>query len=456
MSALAIGWGSTARQQADERERQVDALVTFLGSDFFSSADPYSPAFQDRSLREAIERAASTMDAGLRDDPATRVALHRMMATVFSNWGEYEKAVAHLDRAYSLNSSLSGQRASEQVLIDIAMCQNLRLAGEPRRAERICLRGEQAARNSGSSHLNAARIVRAKLQFEIGEYDAAAEALADALEQGDRLSLAERADAEWFHGLSLRKLAMFEPAEAALRRHLVLRRTLHGETHPLTAWAHADYGDLLVDTGDFVGAEQQLERAGQIFNATLGAEHPESLSPAYSRAVADLWRGKAEDARLALRPLVERYRDTLGADHFWTLYTMSELALAEALTGEDERAVALLREARQTGARVLYGRESKAAHFHLRWARALAALGKSEEAEDERDRALIAMDRAGLTSDHPWRGRLHCITAGSALARGDESESRRAGQACLSALDAIDALPDSYPALIEARSLAGK
>lgn len=454
-TALAIGWGWAARKEAAEQERQVEALLTFLGSDFLSSADPYSPAFQDRSLREAMARAAATMDNRLRDDPATRVALHRMVATAFSNWGEYERAVSHLDRAHNLNSRLHGPLASENILVDIALCQNLRLAGEPRRAERICLRAEQVARGAGSSRLHAARIVRAKLQFEIGEYDAASAALADALQQGGSLSSGERADAEWFLGLSLSKLAMFDSAEGALRRHLVMRQTLLGEGHPLTAWAYADYGDFLVQSGDFVGAEHQLDRAQHIFNATLGAEHPESLSPTYSRAVADLWRGKPDDARALLRPILARYRETLGADHFRTLYAMTELALAEALTGEDERAGALLREARQTGARVLYDRNGKAAHFHLRWARALAVLGRADEAEDERRRASNAMDQARLMPDHPWRARLHCIAARTALARGDNPVARQAGRACLSALGAVDALPATYPALIEARMLAG-
>ncbi|GAA0869498.1 hypothetical protein GCM10009116_13340 [Brevundimonas basaltis] len=454
-AGLAVGWGWTARKEAAEQTRQVEALVDFLGSDVLSSADPYSPAFQDRSLREAIERAAATMDDRLREDAPTRVTLHRMVAEAFSNWGEYEKAVSHLDRAYNLSARLHGSRAAESVPIDIAICQNLRLAGEPRRAERICLRAEQGARASGSPHLNAARIARAKLQFEIGEYDAAAVALTEALKPGGRLSGEERADAEWFLGLSLRKLGRFEPAAGALRRHLAMRQTLHGDAHPLTAWAHADYGDFLVDSGDYVRADEQLDRARLIFDTTLGPDHPESLSPAYSRAVAHLWRGEAGDAGALLRALLERYRETLGADHFWTLYTMSELALAEAMAGEDARAAALLREARQTGARVLYGRAGKAAHFHLRWARTLAALGQADEAEAERRRAGDAMDQAFVMPDHPWRARLHCLAGQVAVARDDAAAARRAGRACLSALGAVDALPKTYPALIEARMLAG-
>jgi hypothetical protein len=104
---------------------------------------------------------------------------------------------------------------------------------------------------------------------------------------------------------------------------------------------------------------------------------------------------------------------------------------------------------------VLYGRDGKAAHFHMRWARALAALGKADEAEDEHRRAGNAMDQARFMPDHPLRARLHCIAARTALAQGNKSAARQAGRACLSALGAVYALPTTYPALIEARMLSG-
>ncbi|WP_168707879.1 tetratricopeptide repeat protein [Sphingopyxis sp. PAMC25046] len=455
VAGAALWWASTAQQQAAEREREVEALLTFLSSDLLAEADPYASTQQDRSLRQVVERTAATMDDRLRDDPATRAVLHRMVGQAFSGWGEYEKAVSHFDRAQALNTRLHGGYARQNIPVDIALCQNLRLAGETRRADRICLRAEQVARSAGSPLLGAAQIVRAKLQFEVGQYDEAATALAGVLTDSAGLSPAERADAEWFQALSLRKLARFELADGAYRRHLTIRQATWGDRHPLTAWAYADYGDFLVASGDFAKADRHLSSAEAIFNATLGSNHPESLSPAYSRAIAHLWRGEPDQARAILRPMLTRYRETLGSDHFWTLYVMGELALAEAQTGGVEQAEALLREARRIGARVLYGRDAKAAYFHMRWARALAALGKTDEAEDERRRAHMAMDRGGFMPDHPWRARLDCLAGRIALARRDAAAARQAGRACLSALDAADKLPPTYPALAEAKSLAG-
>lgn len=454
-TGLAGWWALAAQAQRTEQEREVETLLAFLSSDLLASADPYVSGYQDRSVRQVVERTAATLDNRLRDDPATRVILHRTIASAFSGWGEYERAVSHFDRAQMLSVGLYGVYARQNVPIDIGLCQNLRLAGETRRAERLCLRGEKVARETGSPLLGAAQIARAKLQFEIGEYESAAAALAGVLQDAEGLSSAERADAEWFQALALRKLARFDLADAAFRRHLAIRQTTSGASHPLTAWAHADYGDFLVAVGDFAKAEQHLAAAQKIFDGTLGPDHPESLSPSYSRAVAALWRREWDDARAILRPLLARYRETLGSDHFWTLYVMSELALAEAHRGETRESEALLREARQTGARVLYGREGKAAAFHMRWSRALIALGKADEADDERRRALEAMDRAGFMPDHPWRARLHCLSARIALMRGEEAAVLPAGRACLSALGAADRLPPTYPALAEAKVLAG-
>ncbi len=86
--------------------------------------------------------------------------------------------------------------------------------------------------------------------------------------------------------------------------------------------------------------------------------------------------------------------------------------------------------------------------------RALAALGKVDEAEDEQRRARVAMDRGGFMPDHPWRARLHCLAGRVALARRDATAARQAGRACLSALEAVDTLPPTYPALKEAKKLA--
>lgn len=449
----AIGYIAAPSEPSEDRQ-QVEALVSYLSSDLLSSSDPYASSTEDKSVREVVERTAETMDRRFARDPATLLLLHRVVAGTFSGWGEYEKAVSHLDRARILVARLYGTGAEEAIPVDLELCQQLRLVGDTRRAERICLRAVQISDNHRSALLQSAQIAQAKLQFEIGEYAGVAETLGQVLSKGETLSDAERADAEWFYGLTLQVLARFDEADAAFRRHLEIRHRLNGDNHPLTAWAHSDYGDFLVGVGRYDDAQRHLALAERIFDARLGRDHPESLSPRYSRAMAFLWQLKPDQALAILRPMLARYRETLGSDHFWTLYVITETALAEAQTGGTEAAIVLLREARLTGARVLYGREGKSVYFHMRWARAFAALERREEAQDEARRAAASMDAAGFTPEHPWRARLHCISARTALIGNEGALAREQAGLCLEALKAENSIPQSYPALSEAQRLA--
>src|SRR5690606_41818226 len=89
--------------------------------------------------------AGCRIDARLADDPATASALHGRVADAFSGWGEYEKAVAHLQRARMLAVSAYGAQSQEVSRLDIASCQQLRLAGDTRAGEPVCARAAAAA-----------------------------------------------------------------------------------------------------------------------------------------------------------------------------------------------------------------------------------------------------------------------------------------------------------------------
>src|SRR5690606_34292445 len=122
-----------------------------------------------------------------------------------------------------------------------------------------------------------------------------------------------------------------------------------------------------------------------------------------------------EPAAALLRPVLARYRETLGTDHLWTLYTITELALAEAGLGKHETTSALLDEAARNGTRVLYRRPAKAAHFQLRWARAWLLAGDPARAGKTLDLADTAL-AAAFAHPHPWHARASCLRARLAIA----------------------------------------
>ena len=452
ITVAAVLAAHAARARADEEVRESEALVAFLSSDLLAPADGATLAERDISLHRAVERAAATMNTRLRDDPATRVTVHRMIANAYAGWGDQEKAVLHLDRARTLAAQLHGDDDAKTLPIDIALCNALRRAGDTRLAEPTCAHAERTAQHGNMRQRATARLARAKLLYDIGDYGRSA-TLLDAVAADDAvLTAGERVDVQWFSALVDAKLAHFGAADASFRRTLAMREALNGTRHPLTARAHDDYGLYLVSIGEYAAGERQFNAAQAVFAGGSGAA-PADVQ-AYGMALADLSRGEPAPARDRLRRLLPRYRAALGADHLHTLEVASDLALAEAQAGDTQRATTLLRDARATGARVLYGRDGRAVRFHMRWARTLAALGNPGEADRERKRAEVAMNRSGLAGGHPWRARLHCLAARIALARGDETASRRDGVACLAALRAVGDLPRTYPALAEARALA--
>lgn len=450
LGAIGVGlyaaapWRSTAPEEPED-------LIRWLSSDVLVQADPYSPVPKGKSLRAVIEKTAATMDERFADRPDTRIALHRVIANAFSGWGEYQKGVFHLDAAAALEQDLHGTRTPTYGKILSSLCQQLRLEGRTDRARDIC--ASAVATNAGihAPGLAAAQVAQAKLFFETGDYAEATRSLEAILNKDRNLQPPVEADANWFLGLSARKLGRFAQADAAFRRNLELRRGHWGEDHPLTAWALADYADFLIDSGDYTKAEPMLHRARAIFSRTLGPEHPESLSPVYSLGVLRIAQGRPQEARELLVPVLTRYRKELGSDHFWTLYAMTELALADAQAGRPAEARDLLGDAQAIGARALYGLDAKAAHFHITWARTLLELGDAPPAKREIVTARREIDRS-LGAVPSWQAKLHCLSARLAQIQGARGEERREAELCLASLQASEA-PSHYPLRAVAESL---
>lgn len=441
--ALMAGAAAWSMWLDHKRAQQGSELVAWLSNDILAQADAYGTGSRDKSLRAAVERTSATMNARFAGQPDTLVALHRIIANAFSSWGEYNKAVFHLDAAAAIEAREHGRDTIEYAQIATSLCQQLRLDGKTGRAKIMCDTAISIKDRLGSPDLARTQVTQAKLYFEIGDYSRASAQLEQVLKSNGSLGPRVEAEANWFEGLALRKLGRFEEAETAFQRNLTLRERELGKAHPLTAWALSDYGDLLIDSGEFDRAESVLERARRIFADTLGADHPEALSPQYSLGVLRLWQGRPGEAKALLEPVLDTYRKDLGSDHFWTLYTLTELALAEAELGHVGRASTLLAEARASGSRSLYGLDAKSAHFHLRWGRVLIELRQSDEARREIEMARVAIDRA-FARTPVWQARLHCLSAHLAAQEGARQRQRDEVRSCQSALREAK-MPDTVP-----------
>lgn len=448
ISLTIVRFDGVAAEQASASE--ADKLMELISQDLIDPADPYSSA-PEPGLRKVVDQIAATMDERFADHPRSLVALHQSVSNGVSGWGEYDRAVAHLDAARDYAEGEFPPEAAEFARIDTSLCQQLRLSGAVVRASQVCKRAVKGARRH--PELLAAAVVNlAKLDFEIGNYPTARNSLRGIIDAGDLSNPGQTADAWWFLALSERKLGNFEDSDTAFRRLVDLRDEQFGADHPLTAWARADYGDLLVDTGEFAAAEKELRTAQEIFTRSLGADHVETLSPQYSLALISSSRSDFAKARDGLVPILSRYRNALGADHFWTIYVTTELALVEAGMGNRTRAKALLGEARSFGAKRLASYPAKRAGFELRWAQAHLSLGELAAAEALLEQARSTIDSA-FGRDHVWYQRVLCLEAKAMVARGRMEAGRTMAADCIDGLLAAKA-PATYPPLIEAMRIA--
>ena len=422
---------------------EAAALMAFISEDLILPTDPYAEVPANPELRGVVERTAETMDERFADQPRALMALDILLAKAFSGWGEYERGALHLASARKRALAAYADARPRLVEIDALACQQMRLAGQTREAEKTCAQAAALGETLQSPHRFMALVNLGKIQFEVGDYGAAVGSLDRVLARGQDAAPGIRADALWFRALALRKLARFDAAERDFTAHLAERIALNGVDHPLTGWAHSDYGDFLAYVGEHERARAELARAQAIFDRRLGADHVEAQSPAYSIALIHLDRGEADRAAPMLERIVANFSRSLGRDHFWTAYAMTELALARAMLGEREAARALLRSARGNAAGELFGRPAKAAWFHLRWARALAEAGDEAAARDELARARKDIAK-GLGADHPWLARADCIAARIERAAGNAAAAQAALSSCARRVEEAG-LPATYP-----------
>jgi serine/threonine protein kinase/tetratricopeptide (TPR) repeat protein len=103
-------------------------------------------------------------------------------------------------------------------------------------------------------------------------------------------------------------------------------------------------GDAYRALGDYVKAQQHLERAVQLRTAELGADHPDTLRSKNSLALLYRAQGQYAKAERLFKKALEEFTSKLGADHPNTLSTKNNLALMYWTQGQYTKAESLYKE----------------------------------------------------------------------------------------------------------------
>jgi serine/threonine-protein kinase len=383
--ALIVFTAVTALQaQRIERERVKAGQVAAFLTELFERADPSQARGNDVTVREILDVGATRLEREVQTQPETGASLLTTIGTVYTNLGEYDRAIAMLERALAVRRELHGERHADVV---------------------------QSRERLGEALLEKRRLADADVQLQ--------QALRTSLELFGEQHIQS---ASILHSLGrLRQMQEhFEESRGFFERSLA-----YLDTHPdqyfdeLTITLN-DYAILLNYVGDVAAAQRLFERVLQLNQARYGADHPETTTAMHNLAVALEQQGKLEQARPYFTEALATHRKVFGTDSAAYIAALSSYGRFLRRAHELDEAERVLREAV-----ALRSSNSGAGHYMVGYsmvnlATALLDQGKAAEAQRETLAALKIYDKT-LPRSHMYVATA-LRTLGLALIDQDKAE----------------------------------
>lgn len=98
-----------AQVVAEDRTRVAESINEFLNEDLLASADPKNTKNPDLTVREALSRAAETLDQRFRGQPIVEAAIRHTIGETYLGLRLPAEAVPHLRRAAELRKQVLGE-----------------------------------------------------------------------------------------------------------------------------------------------------------------------------------------------------------------------------------------------------------------------------------------------------------------------------------------------------------
>ena len=244
MAVLAMTASIMAYRATEESRRAMrradmnDEIVAVLG-DLFVNADPEQARGRDLTVREVLDKNVGTVKNGLKQQPAVRSKLLTIIGSTYNHLGIYGPAKELLDEAVAFHKDPSSPRDLIEVgetfraAADVAFKQSDFKSAETLVREALTAREEVL----GREHPDVAETLGAlgKFLHAQGRYDEAKKTYHEALRIYERIG--DGKNFEWGKYV-------------------------------------ANLGYLMMTRGDFVGAEEVIERSIQLFEKNFSDNQP--------------------------------------------------------------------------------------------------------------------------------------------------------------------------------------
>jgi serine/threonine-protein kinase len=204
-------------------------------------------------------------------------------------------------------------------------------------------------------------------------------------------------------GSNLVALGRHQEAEAALSQSLEIYRKIYGDTkHPRVAAAQNNLARALQQADNFAAAEPHMIQVLELAEELFGKDDPRYAIAAGNLGVLYREMGEFDRAETILLENLELKRKIYGPEHFSignALLGISELRLRQ---GKPSAALELSEEALSLFSRIDYQSPPSIIMALNCNARALAALGRIDQARAEFDKALALGEESAADAGRAW------------------------------------------------------
>jgi hypothetical protein len=418
------------RARADREATRAKGVADFLVRDLLGQADvDAAQANVPETLRQAIDRAARTVDTRFARDPDVAAAIHAALGSAYQTmalWhegaAEYAKRIDRLESADPPDPVAIARARGDG-------CKALVWAGEYRESVPACERARRALVAAGLS-TDALDLDMATVDSRfMRNHDALArlEPLVRRLRRKDA-DPAVRADASWMAASVYGKLGRWQEQDAAYRETL---SSLQGKANWRMSYVLVEYGLALLRNGRIAEGMARVRESRRITERTLGTNHSNIHSA--DLVLAQYEAGKGDWA--AVRPRADRVYRALLPQIGWearTVYAAMLAMTAHARLGDAAAARAIMAAFDAELARAAdKGHEVSPYLWEARWqAYAATHIALGEFPQAERYLAKMRTLASSVETGPLTQARVDCLQAELFAARGEKAAALESARSC--------------------------
>jgi serine/threonine-protein kinase len=309
LSLIAGLVGTTLQAQRATREaRKASAVKDFLGS-LFSASDPAQAQGNERTAKQLLDDGARRVDTELADQPEVQSEVRRLIASVYLQLGEYDRALPLLRTDLERRRRLDGLRS-------LGVAESLTATA--------AVLGEQG------------QLEEAARMYE--------EALSIRRSRGGERT-PEVANLIWCLGGIRRIRQDYAGAEAMLKQALAIYGDTKGEESPEAAQVRNSLSILYCLRGRLSESVVFGRRVAAWNQSHYGPDHPDTIVVRFNLAYPLLVAGESSEALAILDDVVVRQRRVLGPRHDRLALSLRLQARTLDALGRPEEALPAIAEA---------------------------------------------------------------------------------------------------------------